>query len=85
MTDKPQQVILGPGAKGYFDGMTRLMCKDAPPAPEDAPMLAKIAKVGSSPATSSIWTRSAHLCRTHPPTCRGPSSRRRDGLVNQRT
>jgi hypothetical protein len=25
--------------------MTRLMCKDAPPAPEDAPMLAKMAKI----------------------------------------
>jgi hypothetical protein len=47
-------VILGQGAKGYFDGMTRLMCKDAPPAPEDAPMLAKMAKIGSSPASPSI-------------------------------
>jgi len=47
MTDKPQQVILGQGAKGYFDGMTRLLCKDAP-------MLAKMAKIGSSPASPSI-------------------------------
>ena len=46
MTDKPQQVILDMGTKGYFDRMTKLMCKDAPPAPEDAPMLARIAKIG---------------------------------------
>ncbi len=49
MTDKPQQVILDMGTKGYFDRMTRLMCKDAPPAPEDAPMLAKMAKIGIAP------------------------------------
>ena len=49
MTDKPQQVILDMGTKGYFDRMTKLMCKDAPPAPEDAPMLAKMAKIGIEP------------------------------------
>jgi hypothetical protein len=49
MTDKPQQVILDMGTKGYFDRMTQLMCKDAPPAPEDAPMLAKMAKIGIEP------------------------------------
>jgi hypothetical protein len=34
---------------GYFDRMTKLMCEDAPPAPEDAPMLARIAKIGIEP------------------------------------
>jgi hypothetical protein len=49
MTDKPQDVILKLGTKGYFDMMARLMCKDAPPAPEDAPIIAEIAKIGVVP------------------------------------
>jgi hypothetical protein len=46
MTDKPQEVILGLGTEGYFKMMARLMCKDAPPAAEDAPILAEMAKIG---------------------------------------
>jgi len=49
MTDKPQAVILAMGTEGYFNWMTRLMCKDAPPAAEDAPMLAKMATLGIEP------------------------------------
>lgn len=49
MTDKPQKVIIDMGTKGYFDMMTDLMCKTAPPAEEDAPMLANIAKIGIEP------------------------------------
>lgn len=49
ITDKPQDVILKLGTKGYFDMMARLMCKDAPPAPEDAPIIAEIAKIGIVP------------------------------------
>jgi len=49
MTDKPQTVILDMGTAGYFDMMAKLMCKDAPPAAEDAPMLAKMAKLGIVP------------------------------------
>jgi hypothetical protein len=49
MTDKPQEVILKLGTKGYFDMMARLMCKDAPPAAEDAPILAEMAKIGIEP------------------------------------
>ena len=49
MTDKPQDVILKLGTKGYFDMMGRLMCKDAPPAPEDAPIIAKMATIGVVP------------------------------------
>ncbi len=49
MTDKPQKVILDLGTAGYFDMMARLMCKDAPPAPEDGPMVEKMAKLGIVP------------------------------------
>ena len=46
MTDKPQEVILALGTAGYFDMMAKLMCKDSPAAGEDAPMVAKMAKIG---------------------------------------
>ena len=49
MTDKPQQVILDMGVKGYFDMMASLLCKAAPPAAEDGPILAKMAKIGITP------------------------------------
>ena len=49
MTDKPQTVILGMGTKGYFDRMTKLMCKDAPAYATDGLALAKFAKVGIEP------------------------------------
>lgn len=49
MTDKPQQVILALGTKGYFDLMTKLMCKDAPAYVADAPALARFAKIGIEP------------------------------------
>jgi len=49
MTDKPQKVILDMGTKGYFDMMTRTMCKDAPPAGADAPMIEKMAQIGLKP------------------------------------
>jgi hypothetical protein len=49
MTDKPQQVILAMGTEGYFDLMAKLMGGAAPPAAEDAPMLANMAKLGIVP------------------------------------
>lgn len=49
MTDKPQEVILGFGTEGYFNRMAKLMCDIAPPAKEDAPILAEIAKIGIEP------------------------------------
>jgi len=49
MTDKPQTVILGMGTTGYFDMMAKLMGGAAPPAPEDAPILARMAKIGVVP------------------------------------
>lgn len=49
MTEKPQQVILDLGTTGYFDMMAKLMCHDAPPAAEDAPILERMAKIGAEP------------------------------------
>ena len=49
MTDKPQSVILAMGTEGYFNWLTKRMCKDAPAYPADAPMLARLAKIGIEP------------------------------------
>jgi hypothetical protein len=49
MTEAPQKAILGLGTTGYFNLMTELMGSAAPPAPEDAPMLARMAKIGIVP------------------------------------
>jgi hypothetical protein len=49
MTAKPQEAILAMGTQGYFNLMAKLMGGDAPPAPEDAPMLANMAKIGIVP------------------------------------
>jgi hypothetical protein len=49
MTDKPQSAILAMGTEGYFNLMAKLMGGDAPPAAEDAPMLASMAKIGIVP------------------------------------
>ena len=49
MTDKPQAVILGFSAEDYFTRMARLMGSAAPPAPEDGPMLARLARIGIVP------------------------------------
>lgn len=49
MTDKPQAVILGMGTAGYFDLMAKLMGSAAPPAAADAPILARIARIGIVP------------------------------------
>lgn len=49
MTDKPQTVILGMDTSAYFNMLARLMGGAAPPAPEDAPILARMAKIGLVP------------------------------------
>jgi hypothetical protein len=49
MTDKPQTVILDMGTEGYFNLMAKLMGGAAPPAKEDAPMLARMGKLGIVP------------------------------------
>ncbi len=46
MTEKPQTAILALGTEGYFDLMAKLMGGAAPPAKEDAPILARMAKIG---------------------------------------
>ena len=56
MTDKPQQVILGMDVEEYFNRMARLMCHDAPPAAEDAPILAEMAKIGLEPCKTFSLT-----------------------------
>lgn len=49
MTDKPQEAILKMSTSAYFNKMANLMCKDAPPMPEDAPILTKMATIGIEP------------------------------------
>jgi hypothetical protein len=49
MTDKPQQVIDPMDVSTYFNMMARLMGSTAPPAPEDAPIVAEMAKIGLVP------------------------------------
>ena len=49
MTEAPQKAIASLGTTGYFNLMTKLMGSAAPPAPEDAPILARIAKIGIVP------------------------------------
>jgi hypothetical protein len=49
MTDKPQAVILDMSTEGYFNLIAKLMGGDAPPAATDAPMLARMARIGIAP------------------------------------
>jgi hypothetical protein len=49
MTEAPQEAIAALGTTGYFNLMSKLMGSAAPPAPEDAPMLARLAKIGIVP------------------------------------
>lgn len=49
MVESPQKVISGFGLVGYFNMLTELMGSVAPPAPEDAPLLARMAKLGIIP------------------------------------
>ena len=49
MTEGPQSVILKMSATVYFNMLARLMGTSAPPAADDAPMLARMAKIGLVP------------------------------------
>ncbi len=49
MTDKPQTVILAMGTQGYFDKLAKLMGSTSPAPAADAPMLARMAKLGIAP------------------------------------
>jgi hypothetical protein len=57
MTDKPQSVILDIDTSTYFNMMARLMASAAPPAAEDAPMLARMAKIGLVPGQPFDMTK----------------------------
>jgi hypothetical protein len=57
MTDKPQAVILGTDTAAYFNMMTKLMCKDAPAAAEDAPLLVRMATLGIAPCQTFDMTK----------------------------
>ncbi len=49
LTEKPQAAILALGTAGYFDLMAKLLGGAAPPSQEDAPILARMAKIGIVP------------------------------------
>lgn len=49
MTEKPQSVILSMAADDYFSRLAQLMATAAPPALEDGPMLARMARIGIVP------------------------------------
>ena len=49
MTAKPQQAILEMGTAPYFTTMTKLMAGAAPPPAADAPLLARMARIGIVP------------------------------------
>ena len=57
MTDKPQAVIDAMDTSAYFNMMARLMGDAAPPAPEDAPIIARIAKIGLVPGATFDITK----------------------------
>ena len=45
------------GTSGYFNLLAKLMGGDAPPAAEDAPMLARMAKIGIVPGQPFDMTK----------------------------
>jgi hypothetical protein len=57
MTDAPQKVILDMDTSSYFNMMARLMGSTAPPAREDAPMLARMTKIGLVPGQPFDMTK----------------------------
>ncbi|MFL5288020.1 MAG: DUF1254 domain-containing protein [Rhodopila sp.] len=57
MTAKPQVVLLDMPVASYFDMMATLMGGGAPPAPDDAPMLTRMAKIGLVPGQKFDLTR----------------------------
>jgi hypothetical protein len=57
MTEAPQTAILALGTAGYFDLMAKLMGGAAPPAAADAPILARMAKIGIVPGQPFDMTK----------------------------
>ncbi|MGO4396465.1 DUF1254 domain-containing protein [Variovorax sp. M-6] len=59
MTDAPQSVILAMGTEGYFNLLAKLMAGDAPPAPTDGPILARMAQIGIEPGKAFVLSNLA--------------------------
>ena len=57
MTDKPQEAILAMGTDAYFDLMADLMGAAAPPAKADAPLVARMKKIGLEPGKPFDMTK----------------------------
>jgi hypothetical protein len=57
MTDAPQKVINAMDTSTYFNMMAKLMGEAAPPAPEDAPILARMARIGLVPGQTFDMTK----------------------------
>jgi hypothetical protein len=57
MTDKPQEAILAMGTDAYFDLMAELMGAAAPPAKADAPIVARMKKIGLEPGKPFEMTK----------------------------
>lgn len=57
MTDKPQAVIDAMDTSTYFNMLTRLMGDAAPPAAEDAPIIARLARIGIVPGQTFDITK----------------------------
>jgi hypothetical protein len=57
MTDGPQSVILNMDTTTYFNMMAQLMGGAAPPSSHDAPMLARMAKIGLVPGKPFDMTK----------------------------
>jgi hypothetical protein len=57
MTDAPQKVINAMDTPTYFNLMAKLMGEAAPPAPEDAPIVASMAKIGLIPGQPFDMTK----------------------------
>jgi hypothetical protein len=72
MTDKPQSVILNMSTSDYFNLLAKLMGGAAPPASADAPMLARMAKIGLVPGQpfdiSKLSTATQTALKTLPET-----------------
>lgn len=57
MTDKPQEVINAMDTSTYVNMMAALMCKDAPPAAQDGPILERMARIGIEPCKPFDMTK----------------------------
>ena len=66
MTDKPQKVILDMGTDGYFNKLAELMCTVAPPAAEDAPILARMIRGSALAIREEVYVTAARALGASP-------------------